>query len=802
MKRTGDRLSLIVWAVLVTAAIFIIANTRFVADLSAFMPKAPTERQQMLLDQLRDGTIGRLVLLGIEGGDEHQRARLSRGLAERLSQSETFSAVQNGDAQRMEQDQRYLFENRYLLSPAITPERFSAAGLHAAIQSTLQEMASGAGLLIKSLLARDPSGETLELLEQFVSESQPRAIDGVWASRDGTRAVLMVEIRASGLNTDAMALALDEIKNNFAQLPQYTAATKLVMTGTSVMSVTSRATIESEVTRLAIISTILVVSLLLLIYRSMYLLLLGLIPVITGALVGIACVSLAFGQVHGLTLGFGTTLIGEAVDYSIYFFVQRGDSNRRPDFWRTIRLGVLTSITGFAALLFSDFPGLSQLGLFTIAGLIAAALAARFVLPPLVPGTIKLRNLDTAASALATLMDRSTRLRAIALVAVALAIGVLYVHRDAIWDKRLTALSPISQAQFALDGSLRADLGDANVRYVASFIAPDQEVALQISERASIVLQQLVDDNVIGSFHAPSRLLPSIATQHARQAALPAEKALQENLDSALQGLPLNADKLHDFVADVAAARARAPLTQDALRGTSLGILLGSMLIQRDKDVLVLMPLRSANQYAEEDRIDIDRVSAALQQQQSLQNHLPHVTVIDLLEETTNIFDDYMRQILLLSGLGCIAIAALLFIACKAKQAWRIYLPVACAVVSVTALLLLFGVQLMLLHLVGLLLVVAVGSNYAMFFATGRQRGNSREHTQEQQQIDLSVVIANLATVTSFGLLGTSSVPVLSAIGTTVAAGTFLALIFSSILSRPASPANESPVDESHADPV
>src|SRR5690606_598319 len=228
-----------------------------------------------------------------------------------------------------------------------------------------------------------------------------------------------------------------------------------------------------------------------------------------------------------------------------------------------------------------------------IAGLVAAALAARFVLPPLVPRTIRLRNLDAMAGTLATLMDRSTQLRALVLVAVTLAIGVLYVHRDNIWDTRLTALSPISKEQFALDASLRADLGDAGVRYVASFIAPDQEAALQISERATIALQQLVDDNVIGGFHAPSRLLPSLATQRARQAALPDEKTLQINLNTALQELPLKADKLSDFVADVAAARTRAPLTQDSLRGTSLGILLGSMLIQRENDVLILMPLRS-----------------------------------------------------------------------------------------------------------------------------------------------------------------------------------------------------------------
>jgi predicted exporter len=44
------------------------------------------------------------------------------------------------------------------------------------------------------------------------------------------------------------------------------------------------------------------------------------------------------------------------------------------------------------------------------------------------------------------------------------------------------------------------------------------------------------------------------------------------------------------------------------------------------------------------------------------------------------------------------------------------------------------------------------------------------------------VVLANLATVGSFGLLGLSSVPVLSAIGGTVAAGAFLALLFSAML--------------------
>jgi predicted exporter len=44
------------------------------------------------------------------------------------------------------------------------------------------------------------------------------------------------------------------------------------------------------------------------------------------------------------------------------------------------------------------------------------------------------------------------------------------------------------------------------------------------------------------------------------------------------------------------------------------------------------------------------------------------------------------------------------------------------------------------------------------------------------------VVLANLATVGSFGLLGLSTVPVLSAIGGTVSVGAFLALLFSAML--------------------
>lgn len=788
INTSGARAALLIWIAIIVAAIYVIAHTRFVADLSAFMPKAPTPRQQMLLDQLKDGAIARLVLIGIEGGDDNERARLSRGLAAQLKQSATFSGVQNGDPAMLAQDQRYFFDNRYVLSPAVDAQRFQRDGLHDAIQNTLDEMSGDAGLLIKQILSRDPSGETIALLDQFIGESQPRTLNDVWVSRDGTRAVLLVALREAGTDTDAQAAALAEIRNDFAQLPERSADIKLLMSGTAVMSVASRDTIEGEVSRLATIGTLLVVVLLLLIYRSVSLLVLGLIPVVTGALVGIASVSLVFGHVHGLTLGFGTTLIGEAVDYSIYLFVQGAGRAPITSFWRTVRLGVMTSVAGFVVLLFSSFPGLSQLGVYTISGLLAAALVTRYLLPALLPKNARLRDLNFAGAQLQKLLDRAPRLRWLTVIMLLIAAAVLTLHRHEIWNRQLTALSPISKAQGELDASLRADLGDTDMRYVASFTASDQEAALQISERVSVVMQQLLAQNLIGGFHAPSHLLPSLATQHARLAALPPTDQLRANLDAALIGLPIKADKLGDFFNDVESARQREPLQRESLAGSSLGLLLDSMLIQRASDVLVLMPLRANGQGPHGDEIDIEKVSAILTQQ-----GLGQVAVIDVLEETTNIFDSYMQQVLMLSSIGCLVIAVLLIIFCKFEQGLRVIAPLACAVVGVVAILVGWGVKLTLLHLVGFLLVVAVGSNYALFFAKPKvvekpkvfSNEHEREHGAEQQQIDISVVVANLATVASFGLLGTSSVPVLSYIGSTVAIGTFLALVFSAILSRP-----------------
>src|SRR5690606_13260932 len=130
-----------IWLLVVLLGIGVLFCTTFTADLTAFLPKEPTEEQQLLVEQLRDGMVSRMILMGIEGADPQARAALSRSLAKQMRENDEFISVNNGEPVNQEADHTYLFNNRYLLSPAVTPEHFDTEGLHAAIGDTIDLLA-------------------------------------------------------------------------------------------------------------------------------------------------------------------------------------------------------------------------------------------------------------------------------------------------------------------------------------------------------------------------------------------------------------------------------------------------------------------------------------------------------------------------------------------------------------------------------------------------------------------------------------------------------------------------------------
>jgi len=777
----GHRIAIAIWLAAMAGCALIVARTEFTADLSAFLPKTPTREQQVLVDQLRDGAVSRLILIGIDQGDAASRARVSRALAARLRQDPQFALIANGESVGLAREREILLTHRYLLSPAVTPEHFTDAGLRAAIGDSLDLLTSSAGLLAKALLPRDPTGElTLLLMNELGGASRTAMDNGVWVSRDRQRALLLAHTRATGADTDAQARALAAVRAAYAETVRENVTaqpTRLLMSGPSMFAVEARSTIQREVKRLAALSALLISALLLSVYRSFAGLLLGLLPVVCGGLAAVAAVSLGHGIVHGVTLGFGTTLIGESVDYSIYLFVQsqrNRDDAWLADFWPTIRLGVLSSVCGFAALLFSGFPGLAQLGLYSIAGLLTAAAITRFVLPCLLPASLRIRDLTPLGQRLAQLISEAGRLRAAVPLLVALAVLVLGLKHDRLWNRELGALSPVSQAAQDLDAGMRADLGAPDTRNMIVVMAPSQEAALQGAERVGAKLQPLVDQGVLGGFDTPSRYLPSEATQLARRASLPPPQELSARLERVTAGLPLRADKLTPFIADVDAARNRPLLTRDDLAGSSFALAIDSMLVKGADGWSVLIPLRAPDSGPSAFVVDANAVRNAIAG--------TGASFVDLKVESDNLYGGYLREAIWQSAAGLVAILVLLGLTLRSSaRVLRVTLPLAAAVLVVVAGLAIAGVKLTIMHLVGILLIVAVGSNYALFF----DRGTRDERSGPPPRMLASLLLASCTTLIGFGLLGFSSVPVLNAIGTTVGPGAVLALVFSALLAAP-----------------
>lgn len=342
--------------------------------------------------ELREGPAQRLILMGITGSTEQARAAISAELAARLSKTGLFTRVANGENLLDVDGQRLLFAHRYLLSPRIgagAADAFSPASLREALKARLQELRSPVPVTDSSSLTADPTREFYAVLQGLSGGEQPDTRRGVWFSRDGARALLLVETKAAGLDMDAQGKSVMAIENAFAKVAGEYQGARLALSGAPVFATASQDTIRSTVTRLSTAASAATALILLLAYRSGLVLLLAFAPLASAILVAVVTAGLLFGVVFGITLAFGMTLLGVAMDYPVHVF-----SHRRRDeavdgtlrrVWPILRLGVVSTALGYTAMVTADLPGLRQLGVFAIAGLLTAAAVTRWVLPALLP---------------------------------------------------------------------------------------------------------------------------------------------------------------------------------------------------------------------------------------------------------------------------------------------------------------------------------------------------------------------------------------------------------------------------------
>ncbi|MNR80632.1 MMPL family protein [compost metagenome] len=770
MTKLRNKLIVACWLLLLAFSGWIaVAHTKIYTDLTGFLPTAPDRTQQLLLDQLREGPASRLILIGIEGDSTDQLANLSRDLAQTLRQDKRLTFVHNGELNALTNERDILLRYRYLLSPAITPEHFEAAALKSALQASAQMLASQAGTFAKTLIPLDPTGEVARIFSLWTPATQIDMHDGVWFSADNKRALLIAQTTASGMDVNAQQDILASVRQRFSSVAKDAdSKAQLLLSGTGVFAAESRKLIENDSWRLSVIASTLVLLVLWLTYRSIGLTMLAYVPAVSGLLIGTAAVSLVFGGVHGITLAFAATLIGEAVDYPNYAFLHtaRGEPVRNAllRVGSTLRLAILTTAFSSIAMLLSSFSGLAQLGLLSLVSVAVAGLTTYFVLPAIAGATLTSRKLEH----LPIKLSPGNRWRVIVLPLVLIAVAALFVQRQQLWDDDLASLSPISADAKKLDQELRNQLGAPDVRYLLIASGKNREQALQQSELLRPDLNKLREDGVISGYDMAANYLPSEALQAQRQAALPDAQSLKGKLQQAMADLPFRNDAFAPFLKDIAAAKHQALLKAEDLDGSSLGLKIRSLLLDDKEGAVALITLSGVH--------DPARLQAALPALQE-----KGLRAIDLKDDTGRLISTYRDEALQLSAFGMVLITFLLLFSLRSWQlTLRVLYPVISAVIlSIAATVIVLGEKLTLFHLVSMLLVIGIGLNYSIFF--------NREETSadDTQRNHLSLITCGLTTFLSFGTLTLSSLPVLHAIGQTVTIGAVLSMVCAYLLARP-----------------
>ncbi|WP_347903467.1 MMPL family transporter [Pseudomonas purpurea] len=502
-------------------------------------------------------------------------------------------------------------------------------------------------------------------------------------------------------------------------------------------------------------ATVGILLLLLLAFRRMRVLL-AFVPVLVGMLFGaVACVAL-FGHMHVMTLVLGSSLIGVAVDYPLHY-LSKSWSLKPWHSWPALRLtlpgltlSLATSCIGYLALAWTPFPALTQIAVFSAAGLLGAYLSAVCLLPALLKGA----NLQPAQWPLRVaefLLNVREALLKHVRSPILLALLIAFCA-GGLWQ--LTTKNDIRQwvgAPPQLMNEAQTIARITGYQPTSQFFlvrAANQQQLLERQIALSERLDQLVSLDKLQGYLALNQLV-NLPTQ-------------QQQVRDALSTLPQFWQPLLDLgvpqaALDAELAHLQALPTEDidaALVGPLAEPWRPLWLGATDEGVAAMVSLQGLN-------------DAALLRIQALD--LPGVQLVDRLGDLNAVFAATQISAAELKLASCVLIVLLLILPFGFGGALRIVaLPLLAALCSLASLGWL-GQPLTLFSLFGLLLVTAISVDYAILM---------REQIGGAAVSLLGTLLAALTTWLSFGLLAISSTPAVSNFGLSVSLG----LAFSFIL--------------------
>lgn len=759
-------------ALLLVLGLVVMLRIDVATDITHFLPAGDDDAHGdvLLARELASGELSRTMVLLVDAPDAPTAARASHVFERELRadpdvQRDLARLVAGSD--EGQQDalwQTYQAHRTAFLAPdaEAAAARVTDAALAAAAAELKRKLATPMSTLLTKVAPADPLLILPDLFERLLGGDGAglKVIDGRFVTADERGAVLFLTSSVPTSNATRLRPLLLGIDRAFERTRgEVDAELSLQQSGTHLFAIAAEGSIRADIQRVSIGSSVGLVLLFLLTFRSLRLMLLVLPVLASGFLCGTVACLLLFGSVHGLTLAFGAALIGVAVDYGVHFHCHHLHAGSPDDaraslrrIWPGLRLGALTTITGFVALLASTFPGLRQLAVFAVAGIAAAALSTWLFLPGLSARTSRPTRVASALIAgLRRLWFAPRRSRAALLVLPTLALVVAATGLPQLrWNDDLTDLNRIDPAVQRQDQAVRDRVVRFEQRRLVVATGRDEAAALLANERAAAALADLQQRGALTGFRSLAPMLPSPGTQTAVDAVLRGDETHWPRLANALAETGFVADAFTPW-RDELAGPAPAPLTYtDLANGPLAGMTAPFRFTWSGGSGFVTFLHELQDEAALRDAL------AAI----------PDVRLIDIAATLSSAYGAYRARLL---QLWCVGLGGVLLLVLLRHRRLRptmiAYLPAVLGAAATAGLLSWFGLELNMLSLVALLMVVSMGVDYGVFLAEHRDDGEARDATL------LAVLLAALSTMLGFGLLALSSQPPLFHIGVTAAVG-------------------------------
>ena len=626
---------------------------------------------------------------------------------------------------------------------------------------------------LQTSVADDPFGWLQHWLGELpLAASSLSLEDGMLVShRDGATGVLvMTSLPGSAYETKiqyAVRVAtLDAERALAADFP----GVRVDRAGAVFYAEAARASAERDVHVIGAASLAGIALLLMSVFRSPRLLVLAFASTAFGIVCALAATLLVFGKLHLLTLVFGVSLIGEAVDYSIQYFVAYLSAGRQWDARRgaaavrpALAVALATSLLGYAILMWVPFPALKQIACFAIVGILCAFAAVTGFLPLVLtqgPRRVPSRVFSGAARLLGGWQSLLAGRRA---AAVALLVALVAIPGWAVLksDDDIHLLIQRDAGLARQENNIRAAVGLANTAQFFVVQGASQEEVLERSE----ALIAALDRQQAGRVQSIATFVPS-AQRQARDRAVLDKRVFGDaaTLRAALVHAGFRDEVVDEWI-HAFSRQTPATLSVDTWLAARWSAPFRHLWLGRidggagPVDAALAIPER------------VDATNAATFA--ALARTLPGVSWVDKAASVSRLFGAYRVDSGLWLAGALVVVAALLMWRYGVRGGIATTLPVVFAIALTLAAFGYARVPLTLFNWLALMLVLGVGANYAVFLREGCMRDMAGLGA-----VWTGVLLSAATTLLSFGMLGASAMPALRSFGTTLAMGIVFSVLF------------------------